>query len=1142
VTTLPALHCRSSRVLSWMAGSAATLMLAWVFACSSSPPPLALRGGSPFPELSVPDGPVRLEKDVPREDAIAAGETREYSLSMAAGDYARVGVDQTKADVALRLLDPAGRPAAAADGPGGRKAPERLSWIAPAAGPAGEYRLEVSGKEAGLTRVTLEDLRPSKPGDAERVEAERGAWEALHWQSLQDETWKRKALARYEEVLALWERADAPAEEIFTLNQIGAIHRGFGDSDKALALYERALALALKTSDRRGEAQTRQNLGVAHYQQGKYPLANQDLQEAVRLWEPLNDSAELAAALYSLGVVQYAEGDPEAALASLERALKLRREAGESQNQAPILTMMATIYRDRGEGDRALEIGREALEISRSIQDRSSEAGVLQMMAGIYLRRGELQQALELYTSALQAQRLVGNRGSESWALSALGATTLALGEIDRALDYYSQALAIQTEMGSAWQAYTLRDLGWVFDRKGQPEKALEYYTRALQLSRQFKDKRSEALCLHGIGQARVALGAARDAVPILEQAIALYREVDNASGEINGILELGHAWRVLGDPDQAFRLFEQALDLSRERKALLSEAVAQSAIAGVEKDRDQLPEAAAAIEESLRIIESIRPKVASQRQRVSFFASRRESYDVYIDLQMRMHERDPDGGHLTKALAASERARARALLDLLAEGRIDVRTGISSELKSHEVETGNRVSLLQSQLLEDLAQGGKRVPRIEEELDQAEDERDRIEGQIRLEHPRYAAVSNPAPLQPRSIQELLDGHTAFLEYALGKEASYLFVVTRDRMEGYRLPPERELADRIETVREALQEPGRRQLGRYADAARSLYKDLLGPAKAVLRDRDRLIVAPDGPLLLLSFEALLTGPGGSSLDDFPYLIRERSVTYVPSASVFAELRAPGAPGIQTPAGPGLFVGFGDPSYEASYELSSGVPDASGTLTWGFQTPGLTSPRRLPESRREVLGIASLFPPADVRLYLDGDASEKNVRDNPLLKQARWIHFAVHGFLNEERPEYSGLLLARDDDPADNGLLQVYEIFNLELTADLVVLSACDTALGKNVSGEGLIGVSRALLYAGAASVVVSLWQVSDASTSDLMIRFYRHLSEGKEKSEALRLSKLEMIREGKAHPYYWAAFTLIGQPGSAVTSGSLARQ
>lgn len=1112
-----------------MVGAAAILALA----CSSSPP-IALRGGNSFEpfETPVPARPLRLETNVPREDDIAAGETRGYPLSMAAGEYARVTVDQAKADVAVRLLDPEGRTVVVADGPSGRKAVEQISWIAPA---AGDYRLEVTGKEAGRTEVTLEELRPSKSGDTKRVEAERGAWEAAHWLALKDEAWTRKALTRDEETLAIWERLEAWPELITALNEIGAIHRGLGDTEKALPLYDRALALAQKTGDRKGEALTRNNLGVALHQLGRNREAIAQLQEAVRLRRELNDDEGLALSEYGLGVVQFADGDPAAAFTSLQSALELRRKAGTLEFQDSILTAMAYIYRDRGEIDLALEACRQALEISRSVGNRSAEANVLQLMAGIHLRRGELQQALEGLTGVLDAQRQIGNRSKEAWALSSLGATTLALGESDRALDYYSQALQIHTEMGSSYQAYTLRDMGWVHDRQGHPDKALEYYERALDLSRRFNDRRSEAQSLHGIGQARIALGDARAAVPELEQAISLYRGQEDGAGEINGLLELGRAWQALGEQNQAAALFQQALALSRQRGLLLTEALAQSAIARVESDLVHLPAAAAAMEASLRIIESIRPKVASQRQRVSFFASRREYYDFYIDLQMRMHEQDPAGGHLTAALAASERARARALLDLLAEGRIDVRTGISPELKRRESDVANRISYLQSQLLDDISQDGKGAASIEAELDGAEDERDLVEGQIRQDHPRYAAVSNPSPLAPGSIQQLLDERTAFLEYSVGKEASWLFVVTRDRTEAYRVPPEGELADLVETVRETIKEPGRRQYGRYADAAFRLYQAVLGPAAAALRERSRLIVSPDGPLLLLSFEALLTGPGGRSFDDLPYLIREKSVTYVPSASVFAELGGSGTP----PASPGFFLGFGDPAYGTA---GSGEAETD-TRAWGFQTDGLTSPRRLPESRREVEGIARLFPPGSARLYLGGDASERNVKENPLLKEARWIHFAVHGFLNEERPEYSGLLLARDDDdPEDNGLLQVYEIFNLELTADLVVLSACDTALGKNVRGEGLLGVSRALLYAGAASVVVSLWQVSDASSSDLMVRFYRHLNEGGEKAEALRLSKLELIREGKSHPYHWAAFTLVGQPGPAVTSGRLARQ
>jgi CHAT domain-containing protein len=507
------------------------------------------------------------------------------------------------------------------------------------------------------------------------------------------------------------------------------------------------------------------------------------------------------------------------------------------------------------------------------------------------------------------------------------------------------------------------------------------------------------------------------------------------------------------------------------------------------------------------------------------------------------MREQAPQGDHLSLALAASERARARGLLDLLAEGRINLQRGISPDLKARADEMGNRISLLQGQLLEDLAQGGTKTARIEDELDDAEGEREQIEWQIRREHPHYAAVSNPALLEPRRIQELLDDQTALLEYSVGGESSYLFVVTRDRLEGYRLPATGDLAEEVEAFREALEKGGRRQFGRYTDTAHQLYRTLLGPAAEILRDKPRLIISPDGPLLLLSFEALLTRPAAlrETYADLPYLLEEKSVTYVPSASVFAELGGPAGGAVPAASGKDLFLGFADPRYEQAVPANPAIP-ADGSLAQAFQSSGLTSPPSLPSSRLEVEEIARLFPPDQVRLYLGAEASEANVKDNPALREARWIHFAVHGFFNEERPELSGLVLTQDGEK-DAGLLQAYEIFNLDLTADLVVLSACDTALGKNVSGEGILGVSRAFLYAGASSVVVSLWQVSDASTSDLMIRFYRHLSQSGDKAEALRLSKLELIRQGRYdHPYRWAPFILVGRPGGAVTSRRVARQ
>jgi CHAT domain-containing protein len=1110
-------------------------------ACSSAPPVRTLAPAS----IPVPSGPPRLEKGVVQEREIRAGETHEYRIAVRAGDYARVRIKQTRMDVAARLSGPAGRLVLEADGVGGRKQPELLSWIAEE---GGDYLLAVSphdpGAPAGFYEVQVEELRPSAAGDAERTAAERATWEADHWQAREVADSKRKALASYEQALPLWQAAGDRTSEIHVLNEIAVIHRVLGDTEKGLALFDQALTLARKAGSRRGEAETLNNLGVAHHALGQTPQALEDFKESLRLWEELGDSTWIALASFGLGVVQTWLGRLDEALISLDRALELRRASGDSADVPLILGALGSIYREQGEGDKALEAYRQALQASHEAEDRRGEANVLQEMAVIYLRQGELQRALELFTDALEIHEALGNHQQQGRQLFFLGKTSLYLGDLDGALEFYDRSLPIHRETGDAtWEAYALGDVGWIYDRRGEPGKALERYARAYEISKAADHRRGQAMALQGMGRSQTGLGHPAEAVPLLKQATELYQGTEDALGKIHSLLELGRASQALSDTGQAAEHFYRALEISRERKTLMSEAVALSAVARLERDRGNLPAAASAIGDALRIVESIRPKVASQRQRVSFFASSRDYYDFYVDLEMRLHQGDPAGGHLAAALAASERARSRALLDLLAEGRIDLRKGISPELKKRDEEVANRISLLQGDLLEDLSRGARKAARIEAELDEAEEERERIEWEIQHEYPHYAAIRNPAPLAPERIQGMLDGRTAFLEYTLGAEASYLFVVMQDRSEAFRLPPAGEIADLVETVRQGLKEEGRRHRGAYVEAAYRLYEILLAPAAEMLGDKPHLIVSPDGPLLLLSFEALLTGPApqGRGYAGLPYLIRQKSITYVPSASVLAELASPADGTLLAASDSGLFVGFADPAHEQASAV--GGQTAASSLARALQDAGLPSPPRLPNAHTELLEISRLFPPEQVRSYTEGDASEENVKENPAVREARWLHFAVHGFVNESRPEYSGLVLSLDGDPKENGLLQVYEIFNLDLSADLVVLSACDTALGKNVRGEGLLGVSRALLYAGAASVVVSLWQVADSSTSDLMIRFYRHLMDNGDKAEALRLSKLELIQEGQYdHPYYWAPFILIGRPGAGVTSRHLARQ
>ncbi|HEX5719931.1 MAG TPA: CHAT domain-containing tetratricopeptide repeat protein, partial [Thermoanaerobaculia bacterium] len=861
-------------------------------------------------------------------------------------------------------------------------------------------------------------------------------------------------------------------------------------------------------------------------------------------------SVEMGITLFNLGNLHLRNGELPLALENLNRALEIRRASGELATQAMILTAISNIRVTEGDPDAALALLAQALDICRQQQDRLFEANVLQNIARIHLLRGELQKALELFVDTRDLYQALGALGPKAQVLSNLGTTALRLGDDDQALEYYTEALEIHRAMkNTTWEAYALWDIGAIHESNA-PEVSLEHYNRALELGRAEGNRPVEALALLGIGRARLALGH-EEAVRHLEDALALFRSTGNTQGEISTILELGRASQALSGLDRAAELFRQALTLSRQRQTLNSEAMAQAAVARLERDRGNLPAALEAGEAALRIIETMRPKVASQRLRVSFLASNRDYYELYIDIRMRMNEADPGGGHLEAALAASERARARGLLDLLAEGRIDVRQGIAAELKQRETEIGRRISWLQTRLIQELSgqksQGGAApVADIETELSRSEEELERLEWQIRREHPRYAAVSHPSPLPLARIQELLDDRTALLEFSVGKERSFLFVVTRAGMAGFPLPPADELAGLVETFRQAVAEPGRRLYGRYLDTAYQLYRTLIEPAEPLLKDKPRLILSLEGPLLLLSFEALLTSEvptGDRRYATLPYLILDRSVTYIPSASVLAELGRP------RPAAAGeedakLFLGFGSPDYGAPRQLAAQQPASisapAGSLEQSFRDAGLPNPQALPNARQEVTSIAQLYPQDQVVLYVGQQASEENVKNNPFLKTARQLHFAVHGFLHERQPELSGLVLTLDGDDREDGLLQVYEVFNLELQADLVVLSACDTGLGKNVSGEGLLGVTRALLYAGAASVAVSLWQVADTSTSDLMVRFYQHLSRSGDKAEALRLSKLEMIREGQFdRPYFWAPFILIGQPDQVDVTSSL---
>ncbi|HEY8203953.1 MAG TPA: CHAT domain-containing tetratricopeptide repeat protein [Pyrinomonadaceae bacterium] len=935
---------------------------------------------------------------------------------------------------------------------------------------------------------------------------------------------KQKSLDAFQQELQLWRAiGDHPKETAQALNNIGVVSGALGLPQKSIEAYQEALPLLRAAGDRAAIAVTLDNIGLFYLYAGELQKGLDYISEALPLYQALNLRPGIANALNNIGGVYFTWGDYRKALEYFGQALEMRRALGQRREEAMALNNIGSVYNLLGEAQKALDYHRQALELRRTLGDRAAEAASLNNMGLVYDWLGEQEKALENFQQALALFRATSDRNGEAAALINIGwFYQNKMLQPRTALDYYNQALEIRRALGQRIEeGRALENIGFIYNKLGDPRKALEYHRQALDIERASGDRLGEAASLNSIGDAQAAMGESQTALDYFSQALRLSRTV--------GI---------------------------RNR-----EAVALYGIATEERKRGNLAEARLRIEELLKMIESLRGTVASQELRASFLAGSEDYYEFYTDLLMRLHQREPSKGYDLAALEASERARARSLLELLAEARIDVEQGIAPELKQRERALYSRIAWIQNQLIGAYSQAKPdqtRIATLEDDMKKADTTREQLNAEIRQKSPRYADLQYPAPLGLKSIQSLLDDRTVLLEYALGKDVSFLFAVTRRDFQVARLPSASTIAGQVEALRSIISSrPQRSTVGKQINSSRELYRELIEPAGKLLNGKEKIIIVPSGALHYLPFEALLSSGEERTLTTFgasawPYLVRDYAISYVQSAGVLASLRSRR----ETSARPSkTFLAFADPVY--GNETGTEASFVRSRLRGTFGDQQTFKLERLVESRREVSQIASLNKPDQVSLFLGSEAREENVKTAGRLSQYRFIHFATHGLLNEERPQYSGLILSLSNSgvpasasdnlearpgagapqstlrnpQAEDGLLQVYEVFNLRLNADLVVLSACETGLGKEVKGEGLVGLTNAFLYAGTPSVVVSVWKIQDRSTADLMVKLYKEMNRGQDKTEALRQAKLALIRDRRfAHPYYWAPFILIGDP------------
>jgi CHAT domain-containing protein len=476
-------------------------------------------------------------------------------------------------------------------------------------------------------------------------------------------------------------------------------------------------------------------------------------------------------------------------------------------------------------------------------------------------------------------------------------------------------------------------------------------------------------------------------------------------------------------------------------------------------------------------------------------------------------------------AFETCEQSRARSLLDLLSEARGGVRQGVDPALLERERLLAAQLRAKSERQVEYLAKRDVKAAVIEKDLAGLTSQYRDLEAKIRAASPRYDALVRPKPLSLAEIQHsYLDAATVLLEYAPGAERSFVFVVTGTGVRTFELPDKAALETLARKAYESLAAPG--GSASSAGPLRELSRAVLGPVAGLLAKK-RLIIVTEGALQYVPFAALSL----PSSPDTPLMV-DHEIVSLPSASTLAFVRDER----RQSAGPTKTLAvLADPVFSVDDpRLTGGAQNASLKPDRERSAPGFDRIEldRLPATRKEALDILALVPERERLAALDFDANRAVVTAGTL-SDYRYVHFATHGLLNALHPELSSIVLSlvdRNGRP-QNGFLQTTDVYNLNLKAELVVLSACQTALGQEVRGEGLIGLTRAFMYTGTPAVVASLWTVSDVSTAELMTRFYKGmLVGGLRPAAALREAQISIWKQGRwARPYYWAAFTLQGE-------------
>jgi CHAT domain-containing protein/predicted negative regulator of RcsB-dependent stress response len=877
---------------------------------------------------------------------------------------------------------------------------------------------------------------------------------------------------------------------------------------------------------------------------------------SLTLSRQLGDSDGAAALLALIGDVLHARGEFEEAETVYLEALTLSRQLDDRRQVGELLNNIGVGYWKRGVLRDAMRYFEQALDEWRALRLRRGEAATLTNEGNLFFESGDYQQALDQYGLALEISRLDKDETREAFALNNIGVTYRALGDLDAALSYVSRSLPRWHAAGEALsEAQAQIRLGQIHLARGDAktaqasaetalasaETALASAETALTVIRRSDDRISgfddantgkllwkfaEADALDLLGEIASVSGDAERALAYYEQALTHYRSSGRRLREATALHHSGAVLVSLGRQARARDALERALAIRHEAGLRDAEAATLFQIALAEWQAGNLPQAQSRLGAALTLTEEVRGRVAGEYSRTTYFAARQTYFATYIDLLMQRHARNPAGGFDVAAFETSERERARSLLDGLKESRADIRRGVDPALLAQEREQQGQLNFWSYRLaaVVDRAGAERQAAQVRERINEVLAAYHETQARIRAVSPRYALLAGPAPLSVAEVQrDVLDSETILLRFMLGDPHSYVWVLTPRSLKVASLPARGRIdraARRVYELVSAKRLPSNAAglQAQYRQAATELSAMLLAPVAAELKAR-RLLIVSDGALQFVPFAAL-PEPGGRSL-----LVSRYEIVMLPSASTLAVLRRQVK---ARPRAPKAVAVVADPVYEPTDPRVVVRPTSSS------RDPRGAPPMRLPFSRFEGESILRLVPPSQ-RYEAFGFAASRDTATSPVLRNYRILHFAAHAISDNVHPELSGIVLSLIDrnGATQDGLLRLLDIYEASLPADLVVLSACQTAIGKDVPGEGVMGLARGFIAAGAARVVASQYKVDDEATGELMRAFYEEMlgPNPLAPAAALRAAQMKLAAQPRwRDPHWWSAFVITGEP------------